>query len=183
MPPEFNNAMKGVIQTAPSCKINWKKGKEKKQNKQNKTQKGLGDVERDTGGCCTGWWWVAVPEHRPAPCQGCDRGAAAPDSCAETAPQRSPGAGSAAVSLLRFAKATVTHGAQASWHLPRLSCRAGTGPEPLGKSTGVFPSLSMSFAPGKVLGGAGGLDQLLLHPRLARANTQPRGTCLPVGCF
>lgn len=39
-----------------------------------------------------------------------------------------PGHGLAAVAQLDFAKPSVTQGAQASWHLPRLSCRARASP-------------------------------------------------------
>lgn len=107
--------------------------------------------------------------------------------------------GPAAVSLLGFAKAAVTQGAQASWHLPRLPyrarARARASPWLLGRSAGVFAFHEFCLRP-QGLGGADGPNQLLLHPCLARANTQPRGFLgasaafdflaparLPPGCF
>lgn len=86
--------------------------------------------------------------------------------------------GPAAVALLGFAKAAVTQGAQASWHLPRLPyrarARARASPWLLGRSAGVFAFHEFCLRP-QGLGGADGPNQLLLHPCLARANTQPRG--------
>lgn len=82
--------------------------------------------------------------------------------------------GLATVARLGFAKAAVTQSAQASWHLPRLPYRARASPRLLGRSAGVFAFHEFCLRP-RGLRGAGGPNQLLLHPCLARANTQPRG--------
>lgn len=82
--------------------------------------------------------------------------------------------GLASVAQLGFAKAAVTQGAQASWHLPRLPYRARASPRLLGRSAGVFAFHEFCLRP-QGLGGAGGPNQLLLHPCLARANMQPQG--------
>lgn len=79
--------------------------------------------------------------------------------------------GPATVARLGFAKAAVTQGAQASWHLLRLPYSARARPQLLGRSAGVFAFHEFCLRP-QGLGGAGGPKQLLLHPCLARANKQ-----------
>lgn len=81
-----------------------------------------------------------------------------------------------------FAQAAVTQGAWASWHLSRLPHKARASPRLLGRSAGVFAFHEFCLRP-QGLGGAGGPNQLLLHPCLARANTQPRGFLSALAAF
>lgn len=62
-------------------------------------------------------------------------------------PAKVPGDGSAAVARLGFAKAAVTQGAWASQLASPQAFLQGQG-QPLERSAGAFPLLSMSFARG-----------------------------------